>query len=87
MRTIFEQGSFQRFYTTRLDEAMEPVLEHSQFQSFPTTVFISHKHDDLDDLRGVLGFLEKNYNVKSTLTAKTHLCLKNFCKNSSEYKG
>lgn len=64
MRTIFEQGSFQRFYTMRLDEAMEPVLEHSQFQSFPTTVFISHKHDDLDDLRGVLGFLEKNYNVK-----------------------
>lgn len=64
MRTIFEQGSFQQFYTTRLDEAMEPVLEHSQFQSRPTTVFISHKHDDLDDLRGVLGFLEKTYNVK-----------------------
>ena len=64
MRTIFEQGSFQHFYTVRLDEAMEPVLEHSQFQSFPTTVFISHKHDDLDDLRGVLGFLERNYNVK-----------------------
>lgn len=64
MRTIFEQGSFQQFYTKRLDEAMEPVLEHSQFQSVPTTVFISHKHDDLDDLRGVLGFLEKTFNVR-----------------------
>ena len=38
MRTIFEQGSFQPYYTVRLDEAMEPVLEHSQFQLTPTIV-------------------------------------------------
>lgn len=64
MKTIFEQGSFRQFYAMRLNEAMEPILEHSQFQLSPTTVFISHKHDDLEDLRGVLGFLEKNFNVK-----------------------
>lgn len=64
MKTIFEQGSFQQFYTMRLDEAMESILEYSQFQSRPTTVFISHKHTDLNDLRGVLGFLEKTFNVK-----------------------
>lgn len=64
MKTIFEQGSFHQFRTMRLDEAMAPVLEHSQFQSKPTTVFISHKHDDLDDLKDVLGFLERTFNVK-----------------------
>ena len=29
-----------------------------------TIVFISHKHDELEDLKDVIGFLEKNYNVK-----------------------
>jgi hypothetical protein len=27
------------------------------------TVFISHKHSDLDDLKGLLNFLKRNYNV------------------------
>lgn len=48
----------------RLDESMSPVLEHSQYGVRKTTVFISHKHDDLDDLKGLLGFLEQEYGVK-----------------------
>lgn len=39
-------------------------MEHSQYQILQTTVFISHRHDDLNDLKGVLGFLEKSFNVK-----------------------
>ena len=64
MKTIFEQGSFQAYSNVRLDEARSSVLAHSQFGTSKTTVFISHKHNELDDLKGVLGFLEHNYNVK-----------------------
>lgn len=64
MRSIFEQGSFQQYAQVRLDESMGPLLEHSQFELAKTTVFISHKHDDLDDLKGILGFLEQKYGVR-----------------------
>ena len=64
MKTIFEQGSFQHYANVRLDESMLPVIEHSQVSSGRTTVFISHKHDELEDLKGILGFLEMNYDVK-----------------------
>ena len=64
MRSIFEQGSFQQYAQVRLDESMGPVLEHSQYELAKTTVFISHKHDDLDDLKGILGFLEQKYGVR-----------------------
>lgn len=64
MKAIFEQGEFRRFSQIRLDEAVSPVMEHYQYSESKTTVFISHKHDDLDDLKGLLGFLEKEYTVK-----------------------
>ena len=64
MRTIFEQGSFNLYSQVRLDESRSPVLEHSQYGASKTTVFISHKHDDLEDLKGVLGFLQQTYGVK-----------------------
>ena len=70
MKTIFEQGSFQIYSKARLDEARAPVIEHSQFGSGKTTVFISHKHDDLEDLMGVLGFLEQKYGVKVYIDSK-----------------
>ena len=64
MRTIFEQGSFNKYSQVRLDESRSSVLEHSQYGIRKTTVFISHKHDDLQDLKGVLGFLQQTYEVK-----------------------
>lgn len=64
MKSIFEQGEFRRYSEIPLNEAMSPVLEHSQFVVGKATVFISHKHDDLEDLKGVLGFLEHTYGVK-----------------------
>lgn len=63
MSRIFEEGEFSQYADIRLDEALSPILEHSQY-SVKTTVFISHKHADLDDLKGVLGFLESQYKVK-----------------------
>lgn len=70
MKTIFEQGSFQAYSKARLDEARAPVIEHSQFGAGKTTVFISHKHDDLEDLMGVFGFLEQKYGVKVYIDSK-----------------
>ena len=49
MRTIFEQGSFNAYSQVHLDESRTPVFEHSQYGGNKTTVFISHKHDDLED--------------------------------------
>ncbi len=65
MKKIFERGEFNNYQLKSLNEAMEDmnVLRHS-YQTKKITIFISHKHDDLDDLKGVIGFLEKNYNVK-----------------------
>lgn len=59
---IFEQGEFNRYANIRLDSARESIFE--SYQGLKTTVFISHKHDDLNDLKGVLGFLERTYSVK-----------------------
>ena len=65
MKTIFEQGAFSTYSQVRLDESRSSVLEHSQYGfSRKTTVFISHKHDDLEDLKGILGFLQQTYGVK-----------------------
>lgn len=68
MKKIFEQGEFSNYRSFRLDEARKEIvasydyLHHSAKKI--TTVFISHKHDDLDELRDILGFLEKTYGVK-----------------------
>ena len=66
MRKIFEQGSFYSYSQVHLDEARSSVLKHSQYSTAAknTTVFISHKHDDLDDLKGIIGFLQRMYGVK-----------------------
>lgn len=64
MRSIFEQGSLSAYSQVRLDDSRSPILGHSQYGARKTTVFISHKHDDLDDLKGLLGFLENRYGVK-----------------------
>ena len=65
MKTIFEEGHFDLYSNVRLDEARSTIpLAPSQYGYRKTTVFISHKHDDLEDLKGLLGYLEKSYNVK-----------------------
>ena len=70
MRAIFEQGSLYMYSQVRLDEAKAPILEHSHYGASKTTVFISHKHDDLNDLKGLLGLLEKQYGVKVYIDSK-----------------
>jgi len=65
MIRIFESGRFRQYRTSiRLDDARTPIMESSQYVKRPTTVFLSHKHDELDDLKDIIGFLEKEYSVK-----------------------
>lgn len=64
MKTIFEQGSLRQYSQAHLNKAAASILEHTQFLEIKTTVFISHKHDNLEDIKWLLGFLEKEYCVK-----------------------
>ena len=46
MGNLIEQGSFLMYADVRLDEARSTINEYSLY-SKRTTVFISHKHDEL----------------------------------------
>ena len=62
---IFEKKIFDGYRTESLYESTQEISTRYNYDGTPkTTVFISHKHDDLDDLRDVLGFLETVYDVK-----------------------
>lgn len=60
------------FHTYRISDSNVINESYERTRSFSlsgvrsvsgTTVFISHKHDDLDELKGLLGYLSKNFNV------------------------
>lgn len=70
MKNIFEQGDFSNFKSIRLDEAKKPINESYEFSQKSITVFISHKHNDLDDLMGLIGFLEKTYGIKAYIDSR-----------------
>lgn len=59
MEKYFNEGHFKSY---KITDSVQSVLNESRtFSSSPkiTSVFISHKHDDLDEIRGFLGFLKK----------------------------
>lgn len=65
MTRIFESGSFSRYRSAvRLDGAQKPIMESSQYTQRSTTVFLSHKHDELNELKDIIGFLEQEFGVK-----------------------
>lgn len=72
MKNIFTQGEFKNYRKENLAEAYEPIKirDSSKFVESKVTVFISHKHDELNDIKDVIGFLEKNYNVKCYIDSK-----------------
>lgn len=53
---IFQQGEFSDYSNISLNESRAEVSEILHYASAKTTVFISNKHDELDDLKGVIGF-------------------------------
>ena len=71
MKRILESGQFSNYREgVSLDSASMEVANLYKSYYGKTTVFISHKHDDLEDLSGLIGFLEKNYNVKAYIDSK-----------------
>lgn len=63
MKEIFESGSFYNYRVGSLNESRS-AIDSYQYVKKVTTVFLSHKHDDLEDLKDIIGFLQSNYNVK-----------------------
>jgi hypothetical protein len=61
MKKVFEQGDFSSYKKINLEMEKRAIYEFAQAE---TTVFISHKHSDLEDLKGVIGFLENQYKVR-----------------------
>lgn len=70
MKRIFEQGTFRNYTKTNLNEARSSIKKSTQFSVPKTTIFISHKHDELDDLKEVLGFIEYNYDAQVYIDSK-----------------
>ena len=66
MKLIFERGSFSNYRITdlQLNEARSETRSFSEGGrvSYRTTIFLSHKHSDLDDLKDIIGFLRR-FNV------------------------
>ena len=68
MREIFSQGAFSSFRIQ--DSHYRSVVNESRVfsagirRTSRPTVFISHKHSDLEDLKGLIGFLEQRYDVE-----------------------
>lgn len=63
MKEIFEKGEFSKYRINNLQKSKCAIKESFAFFEEKVPVFISHKHEDLDDLKGIIGFLEKNFNV------------------------
>ena len=53
LKNIFEQGEFNSYRVDSLSHSMKPIYESYDFAQKKTSVFLSHKHDDLNDLKGV----------------------------------
>ncbi len=70
MRRIFERGEFHEYKTRDLEENRGYITESYPGYQRKVTAFISHKHDDLDDLKGVIGFLQKAYGIKAYIDSQ-----------------
>lgn len=71
MIKVFTTGEFSAYRKDSLNESRLPVCESlTRFNKRRITVFISHKHDDLGDLKDILGFLEDKYDVKCYIDSR-----------------
>jgi hypothetical protein len=70
MIPVFTQGNFHSYAKVRLDESRATIPSTTQFASRKTTVFVSHKHDELADLKDILGFLEKQFGVMTYIDSR-----------------
>lgn len=65
-KDIFDKTIFDGYRVESLTESVQDIILKYNFEgSKKTSVFISHKHDDLDEIKGLIGLLEKKYNIKA----------------------
>lgn len=68
---VFDEGEFSFYRKDQLIESRGEIIQPNLYWGGgKISVFISHRHDDLEDLRGIIGFLEKNYNVKCYIDSR-----------------
>lgn len=66
VKDIFDKSVFNGYRVDSINESVQEIYKSYNYDgSVKTTVFISHKHDDLDEIKGLIGFLEKRYGVKA----------------------
>lgn len=72
---IFERGHFKTSTFKNLNESLKETRTFSKgkYESKPT-IFISHKHSDLEELKGIMEILE-NLGAKFILTVWIIACL------------
>ncbi|MDY4789749.1 MAG: toll/interleukin-1 receptor domain-containing protein [Bacteroidales bacterium] len=75
MEKIFNEGRFKDYRI--MDSLFESKKNEMKMFSVggklnveKTTVFISHKHSDLEELRGYIGFFEKQYKVATYIDSE-----------------
>ena len=76
-KDIFDKSIFDGYRVESLTESVQDIIPKYNFDgSTKTTVFISHKHDDLDEIKGLIGLLEKKYNIKAYIDSWINQCRK-----------
>lgn len=74
MANLFYRGQFDYYKVRSLNKSLESINEQYAFDSAynlqKTKVFLSHNHDDLEDLKGVIGLLEEEFNVNVYIDSK-----------------
>ena len=58
---VLKADTFSEYSIADITDAKSDIIEGD---TSVITVFISHKHEDLDSLKNILGFFEKEYGVK-----------------------
>lgn len=68
MIQIFERGYFRKYRITdsQLNEARITTKRFSEGKTRPTktSIFLSHKHSDLEELKDLIGFFSRYYDVE-----------------------
>ena len=71
MKNVFIHGDFSKFRTDTLAHSIQLVESRNiEFSTEKTTVFISHKHGELEDLADVIAFFESQYNVRTYIDSR-----------------
>ena len=71
MQKVFTSGEFSRYRKYNLSESRQTIHESYNFcNERKVTVFISHKHDDLEDLQDLIGFFEEKFDVQCYIDSR-----------------